>query len=212
MKQLPVLLLFLLLLATACNKNKCIHGTVTDSKTGLPIVGARVELTYEFSVRANYRTRFESEETNDAGEFSHETEEKNSEGIRVSGVFKAGYSPVIAFEGKDHKGCNEVAIKLTPLDGTLKLVVSNETGSVDSVFARVLNKYEYDAHNFYLGSSPTRPFPLVLAPDEVFKQSFGTIVNDSSYVMWKFTKDGPWLHTDSFLVKNADTLLFNIDY
>ncbi len=212
MRIIFFLLLFIAFHFTACKKGSCVHGVVTDSKTGLPIADVALMMTYQYSETGSFKLKVPDARTDAAGEFSFSAGEKSSETIHFKNIFKAGYSNVYELERDPDKGCDEVKIRLVPLDGLVKLSITNTTGTHDSIYARFLNKYEYEAHLYYSGSSPTKPYPLILQKGETFTQVFGGIAGDTSTIFWKFTENGPWFDTDSVLVKAADTTFFEIAY
>ena len=209
MKATPLFLFTLVFLFTACHKQDCAHGFVTDAKTGKPVANVTIKLGYEYNERGSLKFQEATVYSDDAGEFSYAAEQDGH--IHFRDIYKAGYSQTVDLE-RGGGNCEEDVIKLMPLDGILKLTVTNTTGSSDSLFARVLNRYEYDPHSYYLGSDPTNPYPLVLPAVQTFSQAFGVVVADSSYVLWKFTENGPWVNFDSLLIKTADTTFFDIHY
>ncbi len=124
MKQLFFYLLFVsLLFTTACDKGSCIHGTVTDSKTGKPVPDAKFRLHYQYSEQGSLKNQEATVSTDASGEFSYSADRKNSRSIDVWDVIKKGYSGKYELDEDNNRGCREVAIKLTPLDGLLKLTI-----------------------------------------------------------------------------------------
>lgn len=90
-------------------------------------------------------------------------------------------------------------------------MITNETGTHDSIYAGVFSKCQYKPY-FYGGNSFTEPFPLTLKKGETYMKSFGCCLNDSSAVKWRFAKNDPWLRIDSFFAETSDTLLYEIKY
>lgn len=209
-KQILYLALLSMLFTPACKKGSCIRGVVLDAKTGGPVSGASVHLRYEYQEMGSLRDTEVSVRTNQSGEFSYSADEKNSFTISVWEVLRTGYSPVFTLESQEGD-CRDVTIKLPPLDGTLKLMITNESGIYDSIYAGVFSKCQYQPY-FYGGNSFTQPFPLTLKKGETYLKSFGCCVGDSSAVRWRFTKNDPWLRIDSFFVETSDTLLYEIKY
>lgn len=209
-KTLLCLTVFSALLVPACRKESCIRGVVTDAKTGEPVSGAYVHLHYEYQEMGSLKYADVSAKTNQNGEFSYTT--PHSTGFSVRDVLKARYSPVFTIETKFREGdCSEVEIKVPPLDGTLNLKITNETGTYDSLYAGIFSKCLYREY-FYGGMIVTQPFPLTLKKGETYVKSFGCCVGDSSAVQWRFTQNDPWFRIDSFLVETSDTLLFEIKH
>jgi hypothetical protein len=199
--------LFSLFLTAACNKDRCIQGIVQDSKTGEPIVGAKVDLEYEYSQQGSLKRNYPVVKTDQDGEFSYSADEKYVNGFYIKGIRKEGYSFGFDLEWEDH----EARIKLAPLDGILNVNILNETGTHDSIYVGIFNKCNYKDY-YYGGESYTSPSPLILQKGEMHNQTFSTCVDDSTTIQWRFTQKGAWFHTDSLLVKTADTMFFKIAY
>ena len=201
-----------LLLSAACKKGSCIEGTVTDIKMNKPISGAQITLQYQVSESGSSVSHSEVVVSDDSGQFSFSAEEKSSEDISVAAAFKGGYSRVYEEKWDNKgKGCSDAQIKMTPLDGVLKLTIQNETGLHDTMLVEIFNKCEYQFQKNWVVRS-TQPRYLMLPKGGTHVQIFPTCVGDSSAVQWRLTKSGPWLHTDSVLVKTADTTFFKIVY
>ena len=209
-KRFFYLALLTILFAPACKKGSCIRGVVLDANTGEPVYGAFVHLRYEYQEMGSLRNTEVSVRTNQSGEFSYSASEKNSYTISVWEVLRAGYSPVYTIE-KQESDCSEVILKIPPLDGSLKLMITNETGLHDSIYAGVFSQCQYKNY-FYGGNSFTQPFPLTLKKGETYTKSFGCCVGDSSAVKWRFGKNDPWLRIDSLYVQTSDTVFYEIKY
>ena len=206
------LLLFvvLTLLMAACDKGVCISGIVLDNKSGKPISGAKIVLHYEYQESGSLKSNRPTVSTNYTGAFSFTAEQRNSYDLGIYEVRANGYSSAFTAAYSDGK-CADVTVKLTPLDGLLKLTISNETGTNDTIYAGVFNKCEYRRY-FLLGISYTEPYPLVLQKGERYTKTFYTCMGDSSAVLRRFSKNDPWIGTDSVLVNTADTMFFEIKY
>ncbi len=202
--------LILLTLSTSCKKGACIQGVVLDSKTNQPVSSARVDLKYEYSESGSLKSTTTTVYSDQSGEFSFSNDEKYSNPIFVLDVQHAAYGnhfDVERFEGD----CADVQVKLNPLDGLLKLTITNESGSSDTVFAGVFNKCDYRSL-YYTGVSLTNPAAVVLQQGGQFTQTFKTCVGDSSAVVWRFSKYGPWTGVDSLWVDSEDEMLREIKY
>lgn len=200
----------LFLLLVGCKKNGCIEGTLTDTKTGNPVADATIHLRYEYSQQGSLKSNQPTVKSDRFGRFSYVASENNGGSIGIWEISKSGYSQV--FESKrDAKGCDDVEVKLTPLDGLFKLSITNQTGSHDTIYAQVFNKCQYQYYR-YGGTALTDPYPLTLKLGASMTQTFPTCVGDSSCVKWKFGKKADWFRTDSLLVKTADTTFFKIVY
>lgn len=211
MKQAFLYLPLLSLLFTAaCQKSICIQGIVLDSKTSKPIPGVRLMLFYEYTESGSLKSYDATVSTDKSGEFSYSPNEKSSNNLRIWDIEKNGYSKVASWEWVAGE-CDYFTIKMTPLDGLLRLTIINETGAHDSIYAGVFNKCQYQ-YPRALGMALTKPYPLALQKGEMYSQTFSSCVGDSSAVLWKFSKNDPWFEIDSVLVKTADTAFFEIKY
>lgn len=197
-------------LLSACQKEACIQGLVLDSKTGQPVPGVRLTLGYEYSETGSLKKKTTIVYSDQSGEFSYSAGEKNSMSIGVEAAEINGYSQVFSSD-RSSGNCDEVTVKLTPLDGLLKLSVSNETGTHDTLYAEVFNKCQY-LYFKYGGVSITNPYPLTLSQGGVYTKTFNTCAGDSSAVRWKFAKNDPWFRIDTVFVKTSDTVFYEIKY
>lgn len=203
-----------LLLTAACKKDSCIEGTVTDVKTGKPIAGVSLSLSYRYYAKqGSILSDSEIVRTDSDGNFDFTACDQDLEsGISVSSVTSYRYSRSFG-ERRSSNGdnCSHVDIQMIPLDGYLNLMIRNETGAHDTIIVWVNNQCEYLFDKNGL-SYTTVPRPLVLQKGEVHAQTFGSCVGDTSSIRWRFTKSGPWFRTDSVFIKTADTTFFKIVY
>lgn len=202
-----------LLLTAACKKDSCIEGTVTDVKTGKPIAGVSLSLSYTFSQEGSYRTGGGSAETDGSGSFSFTADQGDYVvwGIRVSYAIMKGYSSVFSSKTEENKGCDHLDIKMLPLDGMLKLTILNETGMHNSLFAEVFIPCEY-ALDPSEGSHRNGLSPLMLQKGKSHTRVIGSCIGDTIPIRWRFSESGPWFRTDSVFIKTADTTFFKIVY
>jgi len=209
-KAIFYLLVSIQFLLPACKKEDCLHGMVTDSKTGQPVVGAKCRLHYQYSEQESLKNQEDDVTTDGSGEFSYSAGRKVYGSVDVWDIFKAGYPGSYELE-RTSNGCDEVSIKLLPWDGVLKVSIANLAGAYDSLFVRVRYGCKQYHRNNPSGITYTTPFPLVLQKGEQANQIFG-ICGDSSIVEWKYTKSGMWNNQAALLVKPVDTTYFNITY
>lgn len=209
-KALFFLALTAALFSAACKKGACIEGSLLDSKTNKPVSSARVDLTYGYSEVGSQKTATATVYSDQSGGFSFSNDEKYSNPIHVLDVQHAEYAHkfvVEQFEGD----CVDAQVKLTPLDGVLKLTITNETGANDTVYAGVFNKCNY-RFPYYSGVSLTQPAAIVLQKGEQFTQTFSTCAGDSSALVWRFGKYGSWTGVDSIWVGSKDEVSREIKY
>ena len=212
MKQALLFLSILILFVTsACKKHACIKGIVLDRNTNKPIFQAGLYIQYEYSETGSLKSNATNVYTNLDGEFSFTAEQPDSKITSIFEVIKKGYSPAFSADW-DYGSCDDVTIKLSPLNSALKLTVRNETGTHDTIYAGVYNRCEYQLKYPGSGVIYTDPYPLPLQPGEQYSKTFNTCVNDSSAVVWRFSKQDAWISSDTFWVANTDTIVREIKY
>lgn len=204
-KPLLILAIFSVLLTSSCEKDACINGVVLDSKTEQPIAEATVYLGITYVARGSKLQDAVQIKTDKDGAFSYCSSEKDAF-IGVAGIGKSGYSFVYATSLNDPK-----TFKLTPVDGLLKLSVTNTTGTYDSLYAQVFNQCQYKSGE-YTGDHYTEPYPLTLQQGETHTSIISTCAGDSSAIRWKFSRNAPWFQIDSILVNTTDTMFWQINY
>ncbi len=197
-KMLLLLACLAILLTTACRKEDCINGILLDVKTNEPVANARITLGHDYIDYGSLIHTFPVVYSDKSGKFSFSSSEDNSAIIGVLYIDATGYSEVFTTERTDGD-CDEIVVRMTPLDGLFYLTITNTTGTHDSIYAEVFNKCRFRNH-LYSGVTRVTPYPLTLQPGESFNQVISTCVQDSSAVRWKFSKNAPWFRIDSFWV------------
>ncbi|MEZ4941994.1 MAG: hypothetical protein R3D58_14040 [Saprospiraceae bacterium] len=199
-----------ILFSTSCRKEACIKGILLDAKTNEPISNARITLSYQYTDYGSIIHTLPVVYSDKSGNFSFSTTGDNNSTIGVLYINATGYSEVFTLE-RTYGDCDEVVVRMAPLDGLLYLTIINATGTHDSIYAEVFNKCQYRQ---YLHGGVTRvtPYPLTLQPGESFNQAISTCVQDSSALRWKFSKNDPWFQIDSFWVDSNAPMSREISY
>lgn len=209
-KMLLLLACLAILVTTSCRKEECINGKVLDAKTNEPISNARITLRYEYIEYGSLFNTLPVVYSDKSGNFSFSATEDHSSTIGVLYVNATGYSEVFTLE-RTYGDCDEVVVRMTPLDGVLNLTITNATGTHDSIYAEVFNKCQY-RNSLYWGVTRVTPYPLTLQPGASISQIVSTCVQDSSAVRWKFSKNDPWFQIDSFWVDSGTPMSREISY
>lgn len=99
-----------------------------------------------------------------------------------------------------------------PLDGVLKLKITNTAGIHDSICVEIVNKCEYVYYKNG-GSHRLDMYPLKLKLGDSYEESFATCEGEYTYIRWDFKYLQSSLpHRDSILITTNDTTFYNIDY
>ena len=145
MMKYMTLFSLLLLLSSACNRSTMVSGRITNLTTGNPVVGMKVELSIyngnEPKDSANpKKVGAAVSTTGPNGEYALEISGSGidgaslslRDGVLCSAFFDAKYSDQVAANA-----AREVNIQVDSIDGTLQLVLDNQSGLSDRVYVRV---------------------------------------------------------------------------
>ena len=196
-----IFLLCLLTGITSCQKNDptIIMGTITDSKTGLPIDGATI------SGGTIYQ------KTGIDGKFKIAIgENDNLSGLTIQ---KEGY--VVKFRLGTvikHHETNEVAVVMHPRDAILRMVYENSSGIQKPIYLQAQSKTfieEYGQLPFII----TQPYPYLSQPNSRDTLDYAFTSDEQINLYWGFVyyeKAGQALLRDSLHLSSGDTATYFI--
>jgi hypothetical protein len=213
---LPLLFSVFSLLFFACGKEETpptvINGKVTDKKTGEPIEGAEINIDFRYKGKDGAEIHEVKTFFTDAqGEF-HRTQDSDYEGS-YSEVRKSGYATQISLKFKRGEE-NNIDVKLAPIDGTLRLEVSNQTGQFSSIYVIVENP-SFIAGGGSLGKIFADSFPINLLVGEGYIEYFNLPSEEFTKVHWGFsyfTSLSASPFRDSIFLTLNDTTNFLLSY
>ena len=212
----PFLLSVFFILLFACGKEEpsptVINGKVTDKKSGEPIGGAEINIDFRYEGKDgadihDVKTLF----TDDQGEFHH-IQDSNYEGS-YSEVRKSGYVPQSPL-GIKRAEVNDLNIKLSPNDGTLRLELSNDTGHFDSIYVLIENP-SYISGLGPLVNINLDKFPVILSLGEKYVAYFDLPSEEFTKVHWGFNYFSSYMNSsfrDSIFLTLNDTTDYLLSY
>ena len=222
MRHFKTLLLSLLLCCIAylsCKKDnppepQLVKGTVLDKKTGKPVPGATVILTYSSPGDGDPYDRlvFRFLETNYKGTFEH-TDKPGFDFLGLHRVDKDGYIFC------QTKGCgvsldtpiDSIVVNITPLDGVLRLEANNITGQNASLYIAFSYKTLIESAAGIAEYSLFPIYPVNQTEGSSFQGYDHFPTDETIYINWSFSSSFSPFFIDSFII-NMDTLKYKIDY
>lgn len=128
--------------------------------------------------------------------------------VEKSGYVTKYWAGTLIEDGQE----NNIEIRLTPLDGVLKLKITNTTGAYDSICVGIINKCEYVYYKNG-GSHALDTYPLKLDKGESHEGSLPTCKGEYTYIRWDFKYLQSSLPPcDSILIATNDTTIYTIEY
>ncbi|MBK8192895.1 MAG: hypothetical protein IPK76_06725 [Lewinellaceae bacterium] len=206
------------LLLFACEKETpptVINGKVTDRKTGMPVEGARIDIDFqtEKTVSGSLKTDHEyvSFSTDAQGKF-HYTHNADYTST-YSELYKEGYGsygPLIIEKGET----NDLDITLSPIDGTLRLEITNQSGQFDSIYIIIESPSLIDGP---VNSEKifTDTFPVTLPFNGTHIEYFDLPSEEFTKIHWGFvyfTSLSESVYIDSVFLALHDTTVYNLVY
>lgn len=200
---------FIFLLMCGCNNTTSIKGIIKNARTGEPIEGATGWVKYKYRAGITYDggMRFT---TGPDGQFSFS--EKNIYMTQVEVDWLNGFALKMRREGSvEDNECNELTVLATPRDGILKMTITNESGTADSLFLLVINDGDFIPYIQVYAQKP-QVYPMKLAQNEQTIAYFSTCKGESTLVKWAFNGSFHNQQKDTIQILMSDTTGFDFSY
>ncbi|MBL7829086.1 MAG: hypothetical protein JNJ57_20795 [Saprospiraceae bacterium] len=211
-------LVLLLILSTSfivnCGKEKekitVIRGTVLDEKSMAPISGAGASaVLYSKGIP----TELFYQMTDNQGQFNAELgEDEFLSGLEVR---KEGYLPALGFstiQTKINDYEYDYKYLLTPLDGALRIVYSNNQLDEKSIYLQTQTQSLLNTYSILPFTIP-KPYPFLIGPMSTDSVQVTYPSNEMVYVYWDilpFSKVMEAAHRDSFFLAQGDTAVYRV--
>ena len=208
----PNLLLLCLLgafLLSSCDKGEptVINGVVTDRKTGAPVEGARVECSIAYDVTDSGHSEYAITDSN--GKFHFYFPSDDYYRLRIGYVDKTNYLTLYAPPGIQQGKENNVECSIMPLDGRIKLIAENISGTTDTLYYWVAVKSlqsEFPWYGGLTGYKRAEKIPVLMG--EQLIKFFNTPSEEYGYLYWStayFPDNSTALFMDSVYLATQDT-------
>ena len=205
---------------SSCDKGPVvtiINATVKDSKTGSPVVDAKIECQSRWetsrqgSLISHTDYRYFNSDKNGKFSFSYDDEKPFS----ITSISKSGYQykePSYNLDLQIKKGEeNNITIRLVPQDGYLGIHLENQTGVHDSIWFYVTSPTIIKEK---LSRPSPKNGPSVLQAGQSVTAIFPMTTEEMATIHWDFKKPGTAgaAFRDSVFLVKYDTTIFNLKF
>lgn len=205
---------------SSCDKGPVvtiINATIKDSKTGSPVVDAKIECQSRWETSQNGGLishtdhRYFNSDKNGEFSFSYDNEKPFS----ITTISKSGYqykeSSYNLDLGIKRGETNDITIQLVPQDGYLGIQLENQTGLRDSIWFYVTSPTIIKEK--LSRPSPQKGFSVFQAGQSV-TTIFPMTTEEMATIHWDFKKPGVTgaAFRDSVFLVKYDTAVFNLKF
>ena len=202
---------------SSCDKGPVvtiINATIKDSKTGSPVVDAKIECdfywetTSQGNLMGHRDYKFFNSDKDGKFSFSYNDEQP----LSILSIYKDGYQYKQTSYNLDlpiKKGEeNDITIQLIPKDGALRIQLQNQTGLHDSIWFYVTSPTVIKEK--FIKLSPEKE-PVVLQAGQSATVIFPMTTEEMATIHWFFKKPSFAVRDSVFLTKN-NTTVFNLKF